>query len=170
MTYAADAFFDFDKAVLKGEGKAKLDDLVGKVKGINLEVIIAVGHTDSVGTEDSNQVLSIRRAIAASDYLRKQGVLHDTRVEIRMGQHDDPVSDAATFAESGLQAMVLLDHLGRYFARAEAGNLEGLTHARQAGIGCGFHFFSGNGQFDCALQWRHFLHGFGGAHEFVPNE
>ena len=46
VTYAADAFFDFDKAVLKAEGKAKLDDLIGKVKGINLEVIIAVGHTD----------------------------------------------------------------------------------------------------------------------------
>ena len=51
VTYAADAFFDFDKSVLKPEGKAKLDDLVGKVKDINLEVIIAVGHTDSVGSE-----------------------------------------------------------------------------------------------------------------------
>ena len=50
VTYAADAFFDFDKAVLKPAGKAKLDDLVSKVKGINLEVIIAVGHTDSVGS------------------------------------------------------------------------------------------------------------------------
>jgi hypothetical protein len=50
VTYAADAFFDFDKSVLKPEGKAKLDDLTGKVKGINLEVIIAVGHTDSVGS------------------------------------------------------------------------------------------------------------------------
>ena len=47
VTFAADAFFDFDKSVLKPEGKAKLDDLVGKTKGINLEVIIAVGHTDS---------------------------------------------------------------------------------------------------------------------------
>ena len=30
VTYAADAFFDFDKAVLKPEAKAKLDDLVAK--------------------------------------------------------------------------------------------------------------------------------------------
>ena len=42
VTYAADAFFDFDKAVVKPAGKAKMDDLVSKVKGINLEVIIAV--------------------------------------------------------------------------------------------------------------------------------
>jgi hypothetical protein len=59
VTYAADAFFDFDKSVLKPEGKAKLDDLVGKVKGINLEVIIAVGHTDSVGGDAYNQKLSV---------------------------------------------------------------------------------------------------------------
>ena len=50
VTFAADAFFDFDKSVLKPEGKAKLDDLVSKMGGMNLEVIIAVGHTDSIGT------------------------------------------------------------------------------------------------------------------------
>src|SRR6218665_982775 len=55
VTYAADAFFDFDKSVLKAEGKAKLDDLTSKVKDINLEVIIAVGHTDSVGSDAYNQ-------------------------------------------------------------------------------------------------------------------
>mgnify|MGYP002653518487 CR=1 FL=1 len=62
VTFAADAFFDFDKSVLKPEGKAKLDDLAGKMQGINLEVIIAVGHTDSVGTDAYNQKLSVRRA------------------------------------------------------------------------------------------------------------
>ena len=55
VTYAADAFFDFNKSVLKPEGKAKLDDLVGKVKAISLEVIIAVGHTDAVGGDAYNQ-------------------------------------------------------------------------------------------------------------------
>ena len=43
VTYAADAFFGFDKAVLQPAGKTKLDGLVEKVKGINLEVIVAVG-------------------------------------------------------------------------------------------------------------------------------
>ncbi len=74
VTYAADAFFDFDKSVLKPEGKAKLDDLVGKVKGINLEVIIAVGHTDSVGTDAYNQKLSVRRAEAVKAYLVSKGI------------------------------------------------------------------------------------------------
>src|SRR5437868_1807698 len=39
VTFAADAFFDFDKSVLKPDGKAKLDDLTSKLQGMNLEVI-----------------------------------------------------------------------------------------------------------------------------------
>ena len=67
VTYAADTFFDFDKYDIKPEGKAKLDDLVSKTKGINLEVIIAVGHTDNIGTFEYNQKLSERRANAVKD-------------------------------------------------------------------------------------------------------
>ncbi len=74
VTYAADAFFDFDRAVLKPEGRAKLDDLVEKVKGINLEVVIAVGHTDSTGPADYNQRLSVRRAEAVKAYLVSKGI------------------------------------------------------------------------------------------------
>ena len=74
VTYAADAFFDFDKAVVKPAGKAKLDDLISKVKAINLEVIIAVGHTDSLGSEAYNQKLSVRRAEAVKAYLVTKGV------------------------------------------------------------------------------------------------
>ena len=74
VTYAADAFFDFNKSVVKPAGKAKLDDLVGKVKGINLEVIIAVGHTDSIGSDAYNQKLSVRRAEAVKAYLVSKGI------------------------------------------------------------------------------------------------
>lgn len=74
VTYAADTFFDFDKYVIKPEGKAKLDDLVAKTKGINLEVIIAVGHTDNIGTVAYNQALSERRANAVKEYLVSKGV------------------------------------------------------------------------------------------------
>jgi len=74
ITFAADAFFDFDKSTLKPEGKAKLDDLVGKLGAINLEVIIAVGHTDSIGTVAYNQKLSVRRAESVKAYLVSKGV------------------------------------------------------------------------------------------------
>ncbi len=95
VTYAADAFFDFDKSVLKPEGKAKLDDLVGKVKDINLEVIIAVGHTDSVGTDAYNQRLSVRRAEAVKAYLVSKGI-EKNRVYTEGKGEKQPVADNKT--------------------------------------------------------------------------
>lgn len=95
VTYAADAFFDFDKAVLKAEGKAKLDDLVGKVKGINLEVIIAVGHTDSVGSDAYNQKLSVKRSEAVKAYLVSKGI-EKNRVYTEGKGEKQPVADNKT--------------------------------------------------------------------------
>ena len=95
VTFAADAFFDFDKSVLKPEGKAKLDDLIGKTSGINLEVIIAVGHTDSVGSDAYNQKLSVRRSEAVKAYLVSKGV-EKNRVYTEGKGEKQPVADNKT--------------------------------------------------------------------------
>jgi OOP family OmpA-OmpF porin len=95
VTYAADAFFDFDKSALKPEGRAKLDDLVGKIKGISLEVIIAVGHTDSVGADAYNQKLSVKRAEAVKAYLVTKGI-EKNRVYTEGKGEKQPVADNKT--------------------------------------------------------------------------
>ncbi len=95
VTFAADAFFDFNKSVVKPEGKAKLDDLVGKVKDINLEVVIAVGHTDSVGSDAYNQKLSTRRAEAVKAYLVSKGI-EKNRVYTEGKGEKQPVADNKT--------------------------------------------------------------------------
>ena len=95
VTYAADAFFDFDKSVLKAEGKAKLDDLISKVKGINLEVVIAVGHTDAVGSDAYNQGLSMKRSEAVKAYLVSNGV-EKNRVYTEGKGEKQPVADNKT--------------------------------------------------------------------------
>jgi OOP family OmpA-OmpF porin len=95
VTFAADAFFDFDKAVLKPEGRAKLDDLVSKMSGLNLEVVIAVGHTDSIGTDAYNQRLSVRRAEAVKSYLVSKGVERN-RVYTEGKGEKQPVADNKT--------------------------------------------------------------------------
>ena len=64
ITIQAEALFDFDKSVVKPAGKQSLDDAIAKMKGVDLEVVIATGHTDSIGTDAYNQKLSERRANA----------------------------------------------------------------------------------------------------------
>jgi len=49
VTYAADAFFDFDKSVLKPEGRAKLDDLVSKIKGAMIYPAFILAALGGVG-------------------------------------------------------------------------------------------------------------------------
>lgn len=95
VTFAADAFFDFDKSVLKPEGRAKLDELSNQIRGINLEVIIAVGHTDSVGSDAYNQRLSVRRAEAVKAYLVTKGIERN-RVYTEGKGEKQPVADNRT--------------------------------------------------------------------------
>ena len=95
VTFAADAFFDFNKAVLKPEAKAKLDDLTGKLKGITLEVIIAVGHTDAIGGDAYNQKLSVRRAESVKAYLVTKGI-EPNRIYTEGKGKKQPVADNKT--------------------------------------------------------------------------
>jgi OOP family OmpA-OmpF porin len=70
----ADTLFDFNKAVLRPEGRAALDDFVAKTKNIRPEVIMAVGHADRFGSDSYNQRLSERRAAAVKTYLLSKGI------------------------------------------------------------------------------------------------
>lgn len=77
LTFEADAFFDFDKSVLKAAGKDKLADLASKLQGTDIEVVVATGHTDAIGTERYNIKLSLRRANAVKAFLVSKGIPAD---------------------------------------------------------------------------------------------
>jgi len=95
VTFAADVLFDFDKSVVKPEGKSKLDDLSNKVRGINLEVVIAIGHADSIGSDAYNQKLSVRRAESVKAYLVSKGI-EPNRVYTEGKGEKQPVADNKT--------------------------------------------------------------------------
>jgi len=77
VSVPADALFAFDKATLTPAGRSQLNTFADKLKALNLESVVAVGHTDRIGTEAYNQKLSERRAAAVRAFLIEQGVPAD---------------------------------------------------------------------------------------------
>ncbi|MBO4790317.1 MAG: OmpA family protein [Oxalobacter sp.] len=95
LEFAADAFFDHDKSIVKKEGKEKLAKLASDISGLDVEVIVCVGHTDSTGTVAYNQKLSERRANAVKSYLVSQGVDGEKIVTEGKGELQ-PIADNST--------------------------------------------------------------------------
>ena len=102
VTYSADTFFQFDKAVLQPAGKEALDDLAEKIKAVNLETVVSTGYTDSFGSVAYNQKLSLRRAEAVKAYLVSKGIPADKIYIEGKGKTDfrvDPKSCKGTFKQ-----------------------------------------------------------------------
>ena len=95
VTFASDALFDFDKSVIKPEGRTRLDELTTRQRGVAVEAIIATGHTDSVGGERYNDRLSLRRAEAVKAYLLSLGA-EATRIFVEGKGEKQPVANNAT--------------------------------------------------------------------------
>ena len=74
VTVASTVNFDFDRYVIRPDARGKLDDVVGKLRNVNLEVIIAVGHADRIGSDAYNMKLSVRRADSVKAYLVSKGI------------------------------------------------------------------------------------------------
>lgn len=111
ITYSADAFFDFDRSVLKPEGKAKLDKLVYDLKSVNLEIIVAVGHTDSIGSDAYNIKLGNRRAGAVKAYLVSKGI-EPMRVYTDSKGERQPIADNKTAQGRAMNRRVEIEVVG----------------------------------------------------------
>jgi OOP family OmpA-OmpF porin len=95
ITLQADTLYDFDKATLKPEGKATLDKVAADLAKIKLEVVIAVGNTDSVGSDAYNMALGQRRAQSVKAYLISKGV-DGGRIYTESKGKSNPVATNAT--------------------------------------------------------------------------
>ena len=111
VSIAAEALFDFDKAIVKPEGKAALDEFMSKLEGLNTEVMIAVGHTDSVGTNAYNDKLSLRRAEAVKAYMVSKG-LDPARLYTEGKGETQPVADNATAEGRAKNRRVTIEVVG----------------------------------------------------------
>lgn len=97
ITLSADTYFDFDKSVLKPEGKQAIQQLAQDLnsRGANVQKITVVGNTDSKGSDAYNQKLSERRAAAVGNYMIENGV-PASLIEAYGNGERNPVADNAT--------------------------------------------------------------------------
>ncbi len=87
--------FDFDKATIRPDARPVLDEAVRTLRDEPGIIVIAEGHTDSVGSEQYNQRLSLRRAEAVKDYLVRNGI-EASRIRVEGRGESDPVASNAT--------------------------------------------------------------------------
>lgn len=111
VTFAADTFFDFDRATLKPDGRAKLDELTSKLQGMDVEVVVAVGHTDNIGNPSYNQKLSLNRAESVKGYLASKGI-EPSRVFTEGRGEKQPIADNKTEAGRAKNRRVEIEVVG----------------------------------------------------------
>lgn len=87
--------FDFDKAVIRPQDYAKLDQDIDALKAWGDVDVEVAGHTCNIGTDEYNLGLSLRRAEAVRNYLVSKGVSAD-RLTVRGYGESRPAFSNAT--------------------------------------------------------------------------
>ncbi len=95
VTFESGLLYDFDSETVKAASKTNLRELATSLEKYPDSDILILGHTDSVGTDEYNKSLSVRRADAAAEYLISQGVRR-TRVGTGGLGEEEPITSNAT--------------------------------------------------------------------------
>jgi len=89
-------YFDFDKAVLRPESKAELNNLIRLLRENPTMKVEIAGHTDSKGSDEYNIRLSRARAKAVRDYLVEVGGINPKRLVVVGYGESRPIASNAT--------------------------------------------------------------------------
>ena len=111
-TLQAETLFDFGKSSIKPESHAALDVLAAQIKAADFDVVITIGHTDSVGSQDFNQSLSEQRANAVRAYLIAHGV-DAARIRSEGKGEKEPIASNATAHGRAQNRRVEIEVLGQ---------------------------------------------------------
>ncbi|HEY2386037.1 MAG TPA: OmpA family protein [Candidatus Binatia bacterium] len=87
--------FDFNKANIRPDAAGILKEAASILKDNSTLKVSVEGHTDSVGSDQYNLKLSLRRAAAVKDFLVKEGIA-DSRLSTRGLGESQPVASNDT--------------------------------------------------------------------------
>lgn len=110
VTLQTDTLFDFDRSVIKPEGRVRLADFARQLQTIRSDVVIVIGHTDSIGSDAYNMRLGQRRAEAVRAFLISQGVRQ--RIDASSRGEREPVADNKTAAGRAKNRRVVIEVVG----------------------------------------------------------
>ena len=91
VTFESGLLYDFDSDAIKPTARHNLQQLAQSLDKYPGSDLLILGHTDSVGTDDYNKGLSVRRADAAAVYLVSQGVARSRIATGGLGE-EEPVA------------------------------------------------------------------------------
>lgn len=98
LSLSANALFAFDSAEITPEGMTSLKALGDKIRSQGAQVvdIDIIGHTDSMGSEEYNDQLSLRRATAMKDFLVNERSIDAVIIDVSGKGESAPIADNAT--------------------------------------------------------------------------
>jgi OOP family OmpA-OmpF porin len=108
VTFQAETLFDFDRSVIKPEGRIRLDNFLKELFGVKYEVVIVVGHTDSIGSDQYNMKLGLRRAEAVKAYLVSKG-MNANQIRTSSKGEREPIADNKTAQGRAMNRRVVIE-------------------------------------------------------------
>ncbi len=89
-------YFDFDKTNLKAEFEAQLEQIIEDMNQFPGQKYQIAGYTDSRGSDQYNDKLSLKRAKTVQDMLIKRGISKDMLVVKAYGKQNPAIENAQT--------------------------------------------------------------------------
>ncbi len=88
-------YFDFGKHEVRPEDRQMLDSIYNVLKDNEYVILKITAHTDAIGDDESNQLLSQQRAASVQTYLISKGI-PNSAIEVAVYGENAPVSDNVT--------------------------------------------------------------------------
>lgn len=97
VSLSSEATFDIDSSALKPAFYSSLDRLGGLMDKYDKTILHIIGHTDSTGTDEHNNVLSRKRAVSVATYVHDNGI-NRSRINVEGRGELEPRSGNETVA------------------------------------------------------------------------